>query len=699
MTGKNLFLEIAREIGHRIVQQARWREDVCTWMIMSRDHAHPDSLSATPKLASGEIYQGTAGIALFLIELFEHVQDKRLRETAEGAIQHSLSEGQDLPENSFGFYNGRVGIAYASAKIGRCLNQQKYLDQAADLLVPLEGKEDQDERLDVIAGAAGAIPALLQLATWLDTERPARMAIALGESLIQQSFYEPTGWSWDTLNSTNSVAKRHLTGYAHGASGIGHCFLELYRVTEADRYRYAAEQALLYERQFFDEEESNWPDFRCAEFSKYLRAGGKENLRAEIKDGDNTCQETYRSLWCHGAPGIGLVRLRAYDLLDREVYAHEASAALESVKTSRDPFWTYSLCHGVGGTCETLLYAAHVLGKPELRSQAEAYGEQGKKYAEDDSLPWPCGLRATSVPEGAEMESQVETSEEGKNHAEDDPPPWPYGTVNSMNTVSDPSLMLGEAGIGYFYLRLFSAETPSCLFLRAPGGLNLTKQGITEENDLRQEYVEAYFGPTIERLSALDVEFSANTRSLGEKSVRYSDVQKFKNRLTDFFARSDSPVETLVRDASRLDRIRYEMQKNIDDFTGEMIKFFRRPSPEDISWETASFERAPHTQIVEQKWAWKEWLSTPDPERSEKPEEDRSVYLLYRSENWIHAEQIGPFMELILRSLDAPASASDIAQSLRRRANLGDVPQQALHRRIVDQLSQAYEAGIVHYSH
>ena len=43
--------------------------------------------------------------------------------------------------------------------------------------------------------------------------------------------------------------------------------------------------------------------------------------------------------------------------------------------------------------------------------------------------------------------------------------PWPYGVTSGGET---PNLMLGTAGIGYFYLRLYDAAAiPSVLLLGA----------------------------------------------------------------------------------------------------------------------------------------------------------------------------------------------------------------------------------------
>jgi hypothetical protein len=650
------FLDVAHRIGHRLSDRALWEEDTCTWMVMTPDYDNPDpeDRSSEPERASGGIYQGTAGIALFLGELYRHTQDEQIRETANGAIQHALSDGQALPHDSFGFHGGRVGIAHTAARLGRYFERPGYVEQAVDLLAPLDGNADHDEGVDVIAGAAGAIPALLQLAEWIDSDRPGRLALALGESLIERAVHEPIGWSWGTLSSSSI---RHLTGYAHGASGIGHAFLELYHATGASRYHYAAEQAFLYERQFLNDEVSNWPDFRYNEFGRYQRQGW-EVLRDAVRSGEMPPPEvSYMSAWCHGAPGIGLARLRAYDLLGHDLHAEEAETALEATKASLDPDWNYSLCHGIGGNCETLLYAASVLEDPSLREQAEEWGERGKVYARDDSKSWPCG---------------------------------------TVNAVSDPSLLLGEAGIGYFYLRLHSAETPSCLFLRAPDTSSLSLPENPDYRPLQRDYVSTYFETTLGVFEAYDGVSPSAARPI-EASLSDSDVRHFQVRLDEWIASDDLTDRDLLRDATRLDRARLEMQQEIDDFTKELLESIRRPNPEEISWERGAFERAEHTQLVEQQWAWRDWIETAPSKRPPGSDKDRVVYLLHRSNNRIRKQKIGVFAELVFRSLDTPKSLPQIEQAIRKQATLEEVSGDVLRQKIIEQLMQAHEIGAIRH--
>jgi lantibiotic modifying enzyme len=86
------------------------------------------------------------------------------------------------------------------------------------------------------------------------------------------------------------------------------------------------------------------------------------------------------------------------------------------------------LCHGVGGNADLLLAASDMYGRRDLRQIAESVGHQAISQIQAPNLPWPCGVTT-----GGET----------------------------------PNLMLGLAGIGHFFLRLYDSEKiPSILLLR-----------------------------------------------------------------------------------------------------------------------------------------------------------------------------------------------------------------------------------------
>ncbi|HUB82429.1 MAG TPA: lanthionine synthetase LanC family protein [Bryobacteraceae bacterium] len=199
---------------------------------------------------------------------------------------------------------------------------------------------------------------------------------------------------------TTSTA-RNLTGFSHGTAGIGLALLELWRATGEGRFREGAMEAFRYERSCFNPEERNWPDFRAD-------------------------PPSYPVLWCHGAGGIGFSRLRAWQISgDRELLA-EARTAVEVTAESLHWLKGFCLCHGVAGNASQLVYASQVLGEERWMAAAGEAAAQAAERFECSGAPWVCGMGV----EGNEV----------------------------------PGLMLGLAGIGYFYLTMADPErVPSVL--------------------------------------------------------------------------------------------------------------------------------------------------------------------------------------------------------------------------------------------
>ena len=237
-----------------------------------------------------------------------------------------------------------------------------------------------------MSGKAGAIAALVVLNHIIGDSALLDFAIRLGDELIETAHKEAFGWSWESPGWTNH---RNLTGFSHGAAGSGCALLELFDACGLSKYREAARDAFEYERHWFDPHVGNWPDFR-----RSLSPRPRKQKRY-----------SYLPFWCHGAPGIALSRLRAFQILDDDTCKAEAVAALKTTRASIESAldtWTgnFSMCHGLTGNCEALLYGAEVLG-PEFAMDAEVavrvanYGIE--RYC-PRTEPWPCGTHCGETP-------------------------------------------------------------------------------------------------------------------------------------------------------------------------------------------------------------------------------------------------------------------------------------------------------------
>jgi hypothetical protein len=409
------FLETARAIGRRLVENAVWEADQCNWI--GAAFAEPGTAregTLVYRALGPDLYTGTSGVGLFLAELYAVTSDPTVGRTARGALQQALTQANRLPPRArFGLYTGWVGLAYAAVRSGLLLHDEALIAQATRLLRDLR-QETTAPGHDLLSGSAGAIIGLLALARVLPEPTFQQFAVQLGTALVAAADRQPKGYSWRGPGSHNHP---NLTGLSHGAAGIGLALLELFAATGDAQFRAAGEAAYAYEQSWFDPLEGNWPDFR---FARAGRRGARSHA--------------FSTYWCHGAPGIALSRLRAYELLGERCYAEQAAVARQTTErallnTLSARFADCSLCHGVIGNAEVLLRCAQILPLASTASQDLV------------NLVARTGI----------------TQYEAAGH------PWPGGVPGGYT----PGLMLGLAGTALFYLRLHHPATPSVLFIPA----------------------------------------------------------------------------------------------------------------------------------------------------------------------------------------------------------------------------------------
>jgi lantibiotic modifying enzyme len=425
-SGPPAFLETAVSLGARICRDALWAAPHCNWLGPSMEPIG-GGWRAAHRAYGAELYGGTSGIGLFLAHLHAVTGERVFRRTALGALRHALARAEDIdPWSRIGAYNGWSGIGFAALAAARLLHEESLRDPALVLLEAVAATAPDAQHFDVLAGSAGAASLLLLAHGELGGPRSlGDAAVRLGDHLIASAVRSDYGWSWGGraagLGSGRFPWTGNLTGFSHGAAGVGWSLLELYRATGEARFRAAGEAAFGYERRWFDAGRRNWPDLREPE------ASGS----AAAPDGP-----AFMTAWCHGAPGIGLARLRAFEILGDETCRAEAETAIATTLANLEggsemSQTNYSLCHGIFGNCELLLVGGEVLGNAAWLERARQLAGAAISTYEEQKLPWLCGTHGA-----AEV----------------------------------PGLMLGLAGIGHFYLRLANpAATPSLLILCSAG--------------------------------------------------------------------------------------------------------------------------------------------------------------------------------------------------------------------------------------
>jgi lantibiotic modifying enzyme len=386
MSSDDTFLTAAESIGRRIVADAVWHDGLCSWMGAAVDPEQP--WRAEYRALEPNLYDGTAGVGLFLAHLAAVTGDADIRRTAVGALRHAVARAPALPlARRDGFHAGSLGIAWAVARAASLLDAEALRTSAWTVSVVARPRSGPIRCPDVIPGSAGSILALLALADEFDETELVEEALTTGEELIGLATITRHGWSWAIPGRRYP---HHLCGLSHGAGGIGWALLELYAATGDERFRTGARGAFDYERSWLDARSGTWPD---------LRISGQR--RGEARRIASPAVGT----WCHGEGGIALTRLRAIEVLGAEAYAHDAEVALET--TRRDlagalPFEIedVTLCHGRAGSAEVLLCGAAALGGRWLdaASLARQLGCAALDRHVATGDEWPCDAGGGTTP-------------------------------------------------------------------------------------------------------------------------------------------------------------------------------------------------------------------------------------------------------------------------------------------------------------
>lgn len=412
----NDYLDVAARIGSRLAQQAIWHGDRCNWVgFQPLERSLTPQTNPTLSALGPDLYSGTSGIALFLGELHAATGDAELRRAALGAVAQALSRVNALPYAARpSLFVGWIGIALAAARLGGIFQDEDLLGAARRIVRRCKREKLENWEFDLMLGKAGMIVGLLVLRELLHEPDILELCVPIARTLLRKAEKSKGGYSWPCSAMPMS---RNLTGFSHGAAGVAYALFELFRVTGDSRYRRAADSSFAYERHWYDPGKRNWPDLR-------EEPGQPKPDRKALP---------FANAWCHGAPGIALSRLRAHEIAKDDTYEAEALVAVETTRRAvesslHSPNSNYSLCHGLSGIAEVLCYASSVLGTaaPEARKAVTTVAAAGiERFGRGDN-PWPCGTSG------------------GEN----------------------PSLMLGLAGIGHFYLRLAIPSVPRIVTLR-----------------------------------------------------------------------------------------------------------------------------------------------------------------------------------------------------------------------------------------
>jgi lantibiotic modifying enzyme len=381
------YLAAAAAIAAELVETAvptpsgvRWTGD--DWV------GHDEATLAVARGPVGpDLYGGTAGIGWFLGHFSAAVGDARMADVAVDAIRFSLDAVErGLESSSPSLFSGAAGVALAAVVVAGRLRRPQ-LGRRARVLARrvaslLCERPHAFEGPDLLSGLAGVLVALLAIHRGRRDPLLMKGCRVACERLLALRHADGSGTCWPEPGGAPGPG---LCGLGHGASGVAWALAEAGWTTGNRPALAVVEEALRYERAWFSTERCAWADLR--------------RPPAAFDSGE---WPAWTTAWCHGALGIGAVRLRIYEATRDLTALAEATAAIESARrlvagaaaALRQSHATdVTLCHGLAGAVDLMLLAYEITGMREHLRAARRAGDLSLSIRAANGGRWTVGVR------------------------------------------------------------------------------------------------------------------------------------------------------------------------------------------------------------------------------------------------------------------------------------------------------------------
>ena len=388
--GTSPYFAAARAIAEQIADSAVPVPSGVTWHGDELAGEDEGALTVIRAPVGPYLYTGNAGIGWFLAHVAAATGDRRTADLAADALRVSLQAAKP-GSGSLSLFSGATGIALAAVDVSRCLGRPA-LGEAGHVLArsvasAVRAPSATTSDWDLLGGLAGTAIGLLAI----HQRRPDRLLLqacrAACTRLIDARLAGARGTAWPDPARPEAEP---LCGLGHGASGAAWALAELSWLHDGGEVAAVVDEALRYERGWFSPDRCAWADLR--------RPAGATREESPA----------WTTAWCHGALGIGAVRLRMYESTGDLAALAEASASIQAARAlvaqgSADlrgsRLSDVTLCHGLGGAVELMLLAYEVTGIADHLRAARRAGDLCLAICRRNGGRWTVGLRGgTDVP-------------------------------------------------------------------------------------------------------------------------------------------------------------------------------------------------------------------------------------------------------------------------------------------------------------
>jgi Lanthionine synthetase C-like protein len=363
------------------LQAARWlqttRVGTPQGLLWLNGPERPEGLISTP-----DLYSGTSGIVLFLLELARATGDKAWREEATAGADYliaTLPERLDPTRAETGLYTGAAGIGFTLHRVYKETGDEKYLKAAVrcrDLIhaaaQPAGAGVQWGVVTDIIAGAVGTGLYLLHVAREMDNPASRDLAVRAGLRLIELGIPEAGGLKW----RMDPEFKRLMPNFSHGTAGIAYFLATLHQETGRKEFLDAARAG-----------------------ARYLQSvASTQGDGCLVFHNEPEGKDLYYLGWCHGPVGTARLWVRLHQIDGKAGWLDWARKGAKSILASGVPeqktagFWNNAgQCCGSAGVAAFFLDLARLTGEESYRAHARRVTKDLLAHATatpGDGLKW-----------------------------------------------------------------------------------------------------------------------------------------------------------------------------------------------------------------------------------------------------------------------------------------------------------------------
>ena len=375
-----------------------------------------------PKSVNFDLYSGSPGVVLFLVELHHATGDAGHLDAAKAGADELIARLADQKQP--GLYTGLAGIGFTLGEVHRATKQPKYREAMASVVRTLKDRAVQagtgvqwSDVTDIIGGTAGIGLVLLHAGEYLDDREAIRLASRAADRLIEVAIPEHGGLKW----AMDPKFARVMPNFSHGTAGIAYFLARVYEETK--------------ERKYLDASLAG---------AKYLQAIAKtEGNICLIQHNQPQGLDLYYLGWCHGPVGTARLWRQLSKVTGDRTWDEWVDRSARGVLQSGIPekltegFWNnVSQCCGSAGVGQFFLDLHRTQGNVAYLAFAKRMTEDLLKRGTRDGQ----GLRWVQA-----------------EHR-----------VQPKLLVAQTGYMQGAAGIGMWLLRLDAADNGRENFVRFP---------------------------------------------------------------------------------------------------------------------------------------------------------------------------------------------------------------------------------------